>query len=81
MQTLILPFTEADTEIIKFINRLRRQKKTFDIQNVAPSIDDPHIVWTFPEPDLDFENLGLSSIADDWDCPEEWAELSKTPTL
>ena len=81
MQTLILPFSETDTDILAFINRLRRQKKAFEIQNVEPtSLDDPNIVWAFPEPDLDFENLGLSSIADDWECPEEWAELSKTPT-
>ena len=69
MQTLILPFTEADTEIIKFINRLRRQKKAFEIQPL--DVDFSNSVWDFKEPDTDFEKLGTSVLAADWDSPED----------
>ncbi|MDZ7881192.1 MAG: hypothetical protein U5L45_26230 [Saprospiraceae bacterium] len=33
MQTLILPFSETDTYILNFINRLRRQNKAVEIKD------------------------------------------------
>ncbi len=36
MHTLILPYTESDTDIIAFIDRLRRRKKPFRIEE-SPS--------------------------------------------
>ena len=69
MQALIIPFTEADTDILAFINRLRRQKKAFDIQRL--DVDLSNIVWDFKEPDTDFEKLGTSVLAADWDSPED----------
>ena len=67
--------------VLEYVATIKLPFHKKDSESNTPSLDDPHIVWAFPEPDLDFQNLGLSSIADDWACPEEWAELSKTPTL
>ena len=82
MQTLTLSFSENDVDVLNIIHRLRQLKKTFHIEPVEPStLDDSRIVWEFPEPDEDWEKSGLSALLrdddDDWECPEEWIELSK----
>lgn len=77
MKTLILPFSENDVDILNFINRLRLQKKSFRIETAKYIDDDPNIVWAISEPDPDWEKLGLSSLAEDWDGEEDnhWNEF------
>lgn len=77
MKTLILPFSENDVDILNFINRLRLQKKTFRIETATNLGDEPNIIWEFPEPDHDWEKLGLSSFAEDWESDEDdhWNEF------
>ena len=50
MQTLILPFSETDTDILAFINRLRRQKKAFEIKDLEPSLTPATPAERFKEP-------------------------------
>lgn len=46
MQTLILPYSDTDTEIIAFIDRLRVRKKPFTIEPIEPHSDDSDAVKT-----------------------------------
>ena len=76
MQNLILPFSENDVDILAFISRLRQLNKTFRIEPVEQSqLDDPRIVWEVPEPDEDWQKLGLSSWNDEWTHDEEWNDF------
>ena len=43
-QTLILPYSESDTDIIAFIHSLRRRKKPFTIQPTDPAASDDDAV-------------------------------------
>jgi hypothetical protein len=76
MKTLILPFSDTDVDILNFIQRLRSQHKRFRIETEAP-FDDPHTIWAFPEPDTDWEKLGMLSNDEDWDSEDDthWNEL------
>ena len=69
MQTLILPFTEADTDILAFINRLRQQNKAFEIKNLeSDDIADWSGKWSTYE-------MTMPVLARDWDNEDCWDEL------
>ena len=76
MQTLTLSFSENDVDVLNIIHRLRQLKKTFHIEPAEQgSLDDPRIVWEVPEPDEDWQKLGLSSWNDEWAHDEEWNDF------
>ena len=70
-QTLILPYSEADTDIIAFINTLRSRKKPFKIQpSDASTPDDKNIVWDWEGCENAEYKLSMIAFADDWNAPE-----------
>ena len=77
MQAVVLPYNKSkDLKIL--LDLARRLKIPFQIKDIdAEQLDDSNIIFEFQEPDEDWVNLGMSSIDDDWECPEEWVELSK----
>ena len=76
-QTLILPYSEADTDIIAFINSLRRRKKPFIIQPTAPALNDENIVWNWDGCENADYQLSLTAWAKDWDSEADkvWDNL------
>ncbi len=71
MQSLIIPFADINA-VQDIINLLRRHKQAFEIKDIEPSLlDDPNIVWEFPEPDTQWEKLGVTTLTADWDSPED----------
>ena len=69
MQTLILPFSETDTDILAFINRLRRQKKAFEIKNREP---DATVDWSGKWSTYE---MAMPVLARDWENEDCWDEL------
>ena len=69
MQTLILPFSETDTDILAFINRLRRQKKAFEIKNSEP---DATVDWSGKWSTYE---MAMPVLARDWENEDCWDEL------
>ena len=69
MQALIVPFTDADMDILSFINRLRRQNKAFEIKNLEPDdIADWSGKWSTYE-------MVMPVLARDWENEDCWDEL------
>ena len=84
--TTVLQFDIQTTEqqhklqqVIEFVSNLKLPFRKVEPAEPSP-LDDTSIVWEFPEPDEDWQKMGLSALLrddDDWECPEEWIELSK----
>jgi hypothetical protein len=69
MHTLILPYSESDSDILAFIERLRSKNKPFKIHansNLQPA-NDAHIVWNWENADNAAYEMSLASWAEDWD--------------
>ena len=76
--TLILPYSEADTDIIAFINTLRSRKKPFKIQpSDASASDDENIVWDWEGCENAEYKLSMIAWGKDWDSEADkvWDNL------
>jgi hypothetical protein len=73
MHTLILPYSESDTDIIAFIDRLRRRKKPFKIEE-SPSNplknEEDKVVMDWENCENAEYKLSMVAFADDWNAPE-----------
>ena len=69
MHTLILSYSESDTDILAFIDRLRSRNKPFKIEDNPESnpMDNDNIVWNWKDCDNASYKLSLTSFAEDWD--------------
>jgi hypothetical protein len=74
--TMTITFSEnvAASTLERIINYIKLEKVPFAV-NKAPEGEE--IQWDWSDVDaVSFSKFGLSQIADDWECPEEWAALA-----
>ena len=69
MHTLILSYSESDTDILAFIDRLRSRNKPFKIESHPESnpMDNDNVVWDWKGCENAAYKLSLTSFAEDWD--------------
>ena len=69
MHTLILSYSESDTDILAFIDRLRSRNKPFKIEAHPESnpVDNDNVVWDWKDCDNAAYKLSLTSFVEDWD--------------
>ena len=73
--TITLSENVAPSTIERILDYIKRQKVSYV---VVPN-DAEAIVWDWSDVDAEaFSKFGMSQIADDWECPEEWAALATT---
>jgi hypothetical protein len=72
--------TNQKSHLQRFIRLAERLQIAINVSNLDQVIGEDWGDWDDVD-DVEFSKFAISQIADDWDCPEEWAELSKQTVL